>query len=89
MDMPMTYVVMGREVKLDGVYHREADLAKFDLGSRWSQEVQKLVDQGRLKCHPVREVLGKWQGIIQGLEMLKGGQVRGQKLVVRVGTASR
>lgn len=89
MDMPMTYVVMGREVKLDGVYHRAADPAKFDLGARWAQEVQKLVDQGRLKSHPVREVPGKWQGIIQGLDMLKGGQVRGQKLVVRVGNASR
>ena len=89
MDMLMTYVVMGREVKLDGVYHRDADPAKLDLGARWSQEVQKLADQGHLKCHPVREVPGKWQGIIQGLEMLRGGQVRGQKLVVRVGDESR
>ncbi|RYP81461.1 hypothetical protein DL770_005894 [Monosporascus sp. CRB-9-2] len=56
MDMPMTYVVMGREVKLDGVYHRDADQSKFDLGARWALEVQTLVDEGRLKCHPAREV---------------------------------
>lgn len=87
MDMPMTYVVMGREVKLDGVYHRDADQSKFDLGARWALEVQTLVDEGRLKCHPAREVPGGWQGVIQGLEMLKSGQVRGQKLVVKVGSA--
>ncbi|KAK4108075.1 alcohol dehydrogenase GroES-like domain-containing protein [Canariomyces notabilis] len=87
MDMPMTYVVMGREVKLDGPYYREADQAKFDLGARWAKEVQTLVDEGRLKCHPAREIPGKWQGIIQGLDMIKNGQVRGQKLVVRVGSA--
>lgn len=85
--MPFTYVVMGQEVKLEGAYHRDADPTKFDLGVRWREEVQNLLDQGRLRCHPVREVPGKWQGIIQGLDMLKAGQVRGQKLVVRVGNA--
>lgn len=84
MSMPLTYVVMGREVMLDDPYHRAADPSKIDLGARWALEVQKLVDEGRLKCHPVREVPGKWQGIIQGLNMLKDSQVRGQKLVVRV-----
>lgn len=87
MDMPMTYVVMGQEVKLTGVYHRDADLTKFELGVRWRQEVQTLLDEGRLKCHPVREIPGKWDGIVQGLDMLKTGQVRGQKLVVRIGHA--
>ncbi|KAL8968766.1 MAG: hypothetical protein Q9197_004700 [Variospora fuerteventurae] len=83
-DMPFTYVVMGQEVKLPGVYHRDADPSKFDLGVRWCQEVQTLLDQGRLRCHPPREVPGRWQGIIKGLDMLKAGQVRGQKLVVRI-----
>ena len=83
-DMPMTYAIMGREVKLDGPYYRNADMAKFDLGVRWSQDVQQLVDKGRLKCHPVREIPGKWSGIIKGLDMLRNSQVRGQKLVVRI-----
>lgn len=86
-DFPLTYVVMGREVKLEGPYYREADPAKFNLGTRWSQEIQMLLDQGLLKCHPVQEVPGKWQGVIQGLEMLRAGEVRGHKLVVRVGNA--
>ncbi|KAG8417038.1 hypothetical protein J3459_013006 [Metarhizium acridum] len=50
--------------------------------------VPTLVDDGQLKCHPIREVSGKWKGIVQGLEMLKAGQVRGQKLVERIRFAS-
>ncbi len=55
--MPMTYVVSRRKVKLDGFYHRDANLAKFDLWARWCLELQELVDQEGLKCHPVRDVL--------------------------------
>ncbi|RYP53009.1 hypothetical protein DL768_001912 [Monosporascus sp. mg162] len=47
-----TMAFMGCEVKLDGVYHRDADQSKFDLGVRWALEVQTLVDAGRFKCHP-------------------------------------
>lgn len=84
MSMPLTYVVMGHEVMLDEPYHRDADPSKVELGARWALEVQRLVDEGRLKCHPVREVPGRWQGVIKGLDMLKNGQVRRQKLVVRL-----
>ncbi|KAI0878313.1 hypothetical protein GGS24DRAFT_443445 [Hypoxylon argillaceum] len=86
-DMPMTYTVMGKEVKLDMPYHRDADPLKLELGARWCREVQQLVDEGRLKCHPVREIPSKWEGIIKGLEMIKEGQVRGQKLVVRISSS--
>ncbi|KAH7019595.1 alcohol dehydrogenase GroES-like domain-containing protein [Ilyonectria destructans] len=83
-DMPMAYVTTGKEVNLNGVFHRDADITKFHLATRWREEVQVLVDQGRIQCHPPQEVPGRWDGIAQGLEMLKAGQVRGHKLVVRV-----
>ncbi|KAI6093958.1 alcohol dehydrogenase GroES-like domain-containing protein [Hypoxylon rubiginosum] len=83
-DMPMTYSVMGREVKLSPPYYRPEDRSKLELGARWCREVQKLVDEGSLRCHPVQEVPGGWEGIIKGLEMLQQGQIRGKKVVVRV-----
>lgn len=82
--MPMAYVTTGKEVNLNGFFHRDADITKFHLATRWREEVQVLVDQGRIQCHPPQEVPGRWDGITQGLEMLKAGQVRGHKLVVRV-----
>ncbi|KAL8383418.1 hypothetical protein RB595_006936 [Gaeumannomyces hyphopodioides] len=84
-DMPMTYVVMGHEVQLEEPYHRDADPKMLELGARWCREVQALVDEGQLTCHPVREIPGGWQGIIDGLNMLKENRVRGQKLVCRLG----
>lgn len=83
-DMPIAYVIAGKEVKLQGVYHRGADPSKFELAVRWRQEVEQLVADGRLECHPIREIPGPWEGIVKGLDMLKAGQVRGEKLVVRV-----
>ncbi|KAG6003603.1 putative secondary metabolism biosynthetic enzyme, partial [Claviceps maximensis] len=87
-DMPLAYAIWGKEIKLRDLYYRKADPTKLELGIRWRHEIQMLLDKGQIKCHPVREVLGRWNGIIQGLNMLKAKQVRGQKLVVRIaGTA--
>ncbi|PLB35834.1 zinc-binding alcohol dehydrogenase family protein [Aspergillus candidus] len=80
--MPLTYALHGHEIKFKGAYHRDADPAMLELGGRWRDEVQGLVDAGRLRPHPAREVKGKWKGIVDGLEMMKAGEVRGQKLVV-------
>ncbi|KAL6158890.1 putative secondary metabolism biosynthetic enzyme [Exserohilum turcicum] len=85
-----TKEVMGYEglgVKIDlgpTPYSREANQTLFDVTARVAAEMQKLVDAGLIKTHPVKEVPGKWEGIIKGLEMLHRGEVRGQKLVVRI-----
>ncbi|KAJ5318337.1 hypothetical protein N7476_004757 [Penicillium atrosanguineum] len=80
--MPLTYALHGHEILFEGPYHRDADPSMLELGSRWRDEVQALVDSGRLRPHPTRELQGKWRGIINGLKMMKAGEVRGQKLVV-------
>jgi hypothetical protein len=85
-----TRVVMGFEgfghrVELgQNVYSREANMELYQQGNGWTKEMQTLLDQGLIKNHPVREVQGQWQGIIEGLGMLERGEVRGQKLVVRI-----
>jgi hypothetical protein len=44
--------------------------------------VQHLIDDGKLRPSPVRLLPGRFEGILEGLEMLKEGTVSGQKLVV-------
>ncbi|KAI1172507.1 putative zinc binding dehydrogenase [Nemania sp. FL0916] len=68
-------------------YTRSASTDRFLICQRWRGEIQKLVDTGMLKTHPVREIPGSRGGIIHGLGMLKNGEVRGQKLVVRIAPA--
>lgn len=70
------------------IYSRQANANLFEICTRWHGEVQSLIDADLLKSHPVREVPGRWQGIIDGLEMLRRGEVRGQKLVVNIAKAS-
>jgi hypothetical protein len=65
-------------------YTRMADTEKHALGVESAVEVQRCLDEGKLMSHPVREIKGGWEGIIQGLEILKSGKVTGQKLVIRI-----
>jgi hypothetical protein len=66
------------------IYSRQANEKLFETCARWHDEMQSLMDEDLVKSHPVREVSGGWQGIIDGLEMLQRGEVRGQKLVVKI-----
>ncbi|KAH7318293.1 putative alcohol dehydrogenase [Stachybotrys elegans] len=79
------YEGTGQSVRLSPKHACQSNPALFLLCCQWRDEVQAVLDLGLLKHHPVREIPGKWDGILSGLAMLSNGQVRGQKLVVRVG----
>lgn len=65
-------------------YSRAASPEKLQATIAWADEIQDLLDKGLIDNHPVREVEGKWDGIMNGLGMLQRGEVRGCKLVIRV-----
>lgn len=54
----------------------------------WYKTVQRLIDDGKLKPSPVRLLPGRFEGIIEGLKMLKEGTISGQKLVVLLENAA-
>jgi hypothetical protein len=84
----MGYEILGLPVYLGPAttYTRESSLMSFNIGQTWATEMQSLMDGGLLKTHPILEVDGGWGGIIKGLDMLRCGEVKGQKLVVRIST---
>ena len=65
-------------------YSRDASQELFGVTTRVAGEMQALVDADLIKSHPIREVPGRWEGVVDGLAMLQRGEVRGQKLVVRI-----
>ena len=83
-------VVMGFEMQgIDfdlghPVYARKANAELFAIGEMWTKEMQALMDQGQITTQPFKEVHGGFEGVINALEMLQSGEVKGQKLVVRV-----
>ena len=74
----------GRKVALDFGYESEGNPQDRALGIEWRDEVQKLLDEGKLKAHPIKVLPGRYEGILKGLEMLKSKQVSGYKLVVQL-----
>ena len=83
-------VVMGFEMQGNNVdlghpvYTRKANPEMHAKGMLWAKEMQSLLDKGLIMTQPIREVEGQFEGIIKALEMLQSGEVRGEKLVVRV-----
>ena len=69
------------------IYSRSASPGKHQATIAWTEEMQSLLDAGLIMHHPLKEISGKWEGVIRGLGMLQRGEVRGHKLVVRLAEA--
>ncbi|KAI1457379.1 zinc-binding dehydrogenase family oxidoreductase [Annulohypoxylon moriforme] len=76
--------VFGKEVKLSGGYERPASEEKHQVAVRMFGVVQKLLDEGKLKAHPIQMLEPGLEGILDGLALLKSGSVSGKKLVAIV-----
>lgn len=80
----MGYDMFGKRIALPGEYGREANEERHVAGRRWCAEMSRLLAEGKIKSHPIKVLEGGWQGIIDGLETLRKGEVSGTKLVVRI-----
>ncbi|KAJ5588378.1 hypothetical protein N7537_011056 [Penicillium hordei] len=81
----MGFQILGDDMDLGvSTYTRPKDQGLMDIGMVWAKEMEILMETKQIKPHPLREVSGGWEGIIRGLEMLRKGEVRGQKLVIRI-----
>lgn len=64
----------------------------FEFAKRWAGVCERLLGEGRVKAHPVRveregereKGKGGLEGVLEGLERLRRGEVSGEKLVYLV-----
>lgn len=75
------YEGFGEDVPLAKGYASSADPAKRVLVAKYLRALQKYLDEGKLKTHPIQRLGGGLQGVLQGIRLLKSGSVSGQKLV--------
>lgn len=83
----LAYEMWGDSVHLgeeEKVYSRPANKSRLLATVAWAERVQDLLDRGLVKHHPLKQVEGEWEGVIEGLRMLQSGEVRGCKLVVQL-----
>lgn len=83
-DFVMGITMLGKRIALDRGYAREPDPEMREFGEKWFRQVQKMVDEGKIKSHPVRVMGGGFAGILKGLDLLRSRTVSGEKLVYRI-----
>lgn len=50
----------------------------------WFGMVQNLLDQGKLRTHPLRVMRGGFEDVLQGLQMLREKKISGEKLICTI-----
>ncbi|KAK1959954.1 zinc-binding dehydrogenase [Colletotrichum sublineola] len=65
-------------------YERDPDFGKHQFAVRWYRNLQRLLDEGKLRAHPLQLLGGGLEGVVTGLGLLRSGSVSGKKLVVFV-----
>ncbi|KAK2593258.1 Trans-enoyl reductase fsl5 [Conoideocrella luteorostrata] len=77
-------VIIGKRLSWPEPFAREPNASLREFGSEWFSLVQDLLDKGDLKPHPHKIVDGGFEGLLNGLEVLKRKEVSGFKLVCRI-----
>lgn len=73
--------VWGKQIGWPEPFARDADESYRKFGIEWFKTVQHLLDEGKLKTHPIRLGSGGLDGVFEGLELLRKKQISGQKLI--------
>lgn len=74
-------VILGKKLGWPEPFNKDGDPAAREFAITWFATAQRLLDEGKLRPHPIKVMDGGLQNIAQGLEMLKKKQVSGQKLI--------
>ncbi|KAE8330341.1 hypothetical protein BDV39DRAFT_202144 [Aspergillus sergii] len=81
----MALTIFGKPVDLKGPFARDAVPGDYEWAAKWYELAEKLVEGGLLRPHPAFARSGGWEDILEGIEELRCGLVRGKKLVYAVG----
>jgi hypothetical protein len=81
LDWVLGGALMGKPIGWPPPLQRDADSSLREFAKAWFATVQHLLDQEKLKPHPLRLMSGGLDGVLEGLSILRKKQVSGQKLV--------
>ncbi|KAF1993190.1 GroES-like protein [Amniculicola lignicola CBS 123094] len=80
----LAYEGFGENVALSKGYESQGDPEKLAFAVKHFRILQRYLDKGTLKTHPVRCLDSGLAGILEGLQILKLGSISGQKLVIQL-----
>ncbi|KAK5996291.1 Enoyl reductase cheB [Cladobotryum mycophilum] len=82
-ELVMGASIIGFGIDIGGPYAKPESPEMRAWGVEWYQSVQRLFDARKIKGHPIHILPGKFEAVLEGLEMLKRREVSAQKLVVK------
>ncbi|KAJ5142439.1 uncharacterized protein N7515_001226 [Penicillium bovifimosum] len=83
-ELVMGGAISGRGVELPDPYGIPARPEIGIWARQWYLELQDLIDNARIKPCPVQTISGGFEGILEGLDLLRNGKVSGKKLIVPI-----
>lgn len=73
--------IFGQPISLGKGYDSEGSAEIYEFAVSWYKVFQGLMDDGKLRAHPVQLVEGGFEGVKKGIKLLGTGSVSGKKLV--------
>lgn len=84
-DWVMGPVMIGKDIRWPPPHRFEGSKELRDFGEEWFRVLQGLLDEGRIRSHPLNVCGGGLEGVLGGLERVRAGKVTGEKLVYSLG----
>ena len=76
--------LLGKPIGWGSPFGREGSTETREFAVKWFKTAQQLLDEGKLKTHPLKVMPGGFKGVLEGMDLLRKKQISGQKLVYRV-----
>ncbi|KAI0911520.1 GroES-like protein [Ustulina deusta] len=80
----MATSIFGNKIALEGAFARDAVPEWKVFGGKAFHAVQTLLDRGLIETHPTKSMPGKWEGVLAGVDIIRGQLPSGYKLVYLV-----
>ena len=78
------YTMVGERFEFPGGLVFQADVEEEAFGKRWGRVAEELVSRGLVRPHEVDVRGGGLRAVLEGLQELRAGGVRGKKLVYSI-----
>lgn len=73
--------MLGKDIAWPPPHEIKGSKELRDFGESWLAVVQRLLDEGKIRVHPLKIMEGDFQDVLQGIETVRTGKMSGQKLV--------
>lgn len=80
-DWVMGPVMIGKEIAWPPPHRFEANKELRQFGEDWFNLLQDLLNEGKIRSHPLYVSVGGFKDVLNGLDKVKAGKVVGEKLV--------